>query len=302
MKMDRRTAMTAMAGAAAAPLAGSQKSVAASTNRAAPASAVLDFSAPAVRLDALVRMRGALDDRLVISFLEGVYYGVMQARITPLYGLSAALFRQYRKRPDGGFDYANLELVYVTDLDTGGLLEEFRNPYSGNTGKPPQTRLGPSRLTITPALEVQRPGQTPGHGAVAGADAARSSGFHRFRAPRVVGDDVWIVEESSLQAPPPLNFAFNEVLTYRASLKALSDRGLLHVPTEVQFHPVIGWRPWQGMDGFDGPPSHVMGVCAGRVVTSIDALPERYRKWTARFHPDVLADPLRLLAGVWTNG
>ncbi len=300
MDMDRRTAMTAIAGAATVPLAVARASAAAAANRAAPAA--LDFTAPANRLDALVRMRGALDERLVISFLEGVYYGVMQSRITPLYGLSAGLFRQYRKRPDGGFDYANLELVYVTDLDTGGLLEEFRNPYSGKTGKPPQTRLGPSRLTITPALEVQRPGQHAGHGVAAGPDAAPPAGFHRFRAPRVVGDDVWIVEESSLQAPPPLNFAFNEVLTYRASLRALSDRSLLNVPTEVQFHPVIGWRPWQGMAGFDGPPSHVMGVCAGRVVTSIDALPERYREWTARSHPDVLAEPLRLLAKAWTPG
>ena len=27
----------------------------------------------------------------------------------------------------------------------------------------------------------------------------------------MVGDDVWVIEESAIQAPPPLNFAFNEV-------------------------------------------------------------------------------------------
>lgn len=270
---------TAVGAAAAATRAGAT---------AAPDSP--DWNDPAMRLDTLIRMRGALDERLVISFLEGVYYGVMGARITPLYGLSAGLFRQYRRRADGGYDYANFELVYVTDLDSGELLTEFRNPYSGRTGKPPQTRLGPSRLTITPALEVARP-----------AAFATPGSFHRFRAPRVVGDDVWMVEESAVQAPPPLNFAFNEVLTYRASRADLADRSRPHVPTEVQFTPVIGWRPWQGMEGFDGPPSHVMGVCAGRVVTRLEELPPRYLEWTRRFHADVATDPLKVLAPAWSK-
>ena len=98
-----------------------------------------------------------------------------------------------------------------------------------------------------------------------------------------------------------MNFAFNEVLTYRASLKALADRTLAHVPTEVQFTPVIGWRPWQGMEGFEGPPSHVMGVCAGKVVTGFDELPARYQEWTAHFHPDVAGDPLKLLSAAWAT-
>jgi hypothetical protein len=289
--VDRRSILSGLALGATAPAF----ALAATAGAAAKPAATRppDLADPKARLDALVRMRGALDQRLVISFLEGVYYGVMEARIRPLYGLSAGLFRQYRARPEGGYDYANFELVYVTDLDTGELLTEFRNPFSGRTGKPPQTRLGPTRLTITPGLEVERPGAPP--------HPPSATSFHRFRAPRVVGDDVWIVEESAVQAPPPLNFAFNEVLTYRASLEALSDPKRAHVPTDVQFTPVIGWRPWQGMEGFDGPPSHVMGVCAGKVVTRLDELPNRYQEWTARFHPDVVADPLQLLSAAWAT-
>ena len=287
--VHRRSLLAGLALGAAAPALTRTGAATAAADPAPPRSP--DLANPRAQLDALIRMRGALDPRLVISFLEGVYYGVMETRIRPLYGLSAGLFRQYRARPDGGYDYANFELVYVTDLDSGELLTEFRNPFSGRTGKPPQTRLGPTRLTITPGLEVQRPG--------AAAHSPSSTSFHRFRPPRIVGDDVWIVEESAVQAPPPLNFAFNEVLTYRASLKALSDATLAHVPTEVQFTPVIGWRPWQGMEGFEGPPSHVMGVCAGKVVTRFDELPARYQAWTARFHPDVAGDPLKLLSAAW---
>ena len=289
MQFDRRRALAGLVtatGIAAAPAARP-----AARRGDATRAAGLDGSDPAVRLETVIRMRGALDERLVISFLEGVYYGVMDTRLTPLYGLSAGLFRQYRRRTDGGYDYANLEVVFVTDLESGGLLEEFRNPYSGRSGKPPQTRLGPSRLTITPALEVARPAafETPGS-------------FHRFRAPHVVGDDVWVIEESAVKAPPPMNFAFNEVLTYHARVEDLADRARPHVPTQVQFNPVIGWRPWQGMEGFEGPPSHVMGVCSGRVVTTIDELPPRYLDWLRRFHGDVAADPLRALAPAWAKG
>jgi hypothetical protein len=282
--MTRRRALGALGMSAAATA-----SAGATGAQSGPA---LDWSRPETQMAALIRMRGALDDRLVVSFLEGVYYGVMETRLTPLYGLSAGLFRRYRARADGGYDYLNFELVYVTDLDTGGLLQSFTNPYSGKTGKPPQTRLGPSRLTITPARAVVRPG--PAQSAVA---------FHRFRPAQIVGDDVWIVEESAVRAPAPMNFAFNEVLTYRAGLADLAAAGSAHVTTHVHFTPVIGWRPWQGMEGHEAAlRSHVTGSCAGRVVTSLNDLPARYLRWTEELHPDVLQDPLALLGPFENTG
>jgi len=268
--ISRRTALGVL-GAASASLA-----------HAAPA---LDWQAPDTQMRMLLQMRGALDERLVISFLEGPYYGVVDSLLTPLYGLSAGLFRQYFAREDGGADYLNFELVYVTDLETGELLKTFKNPWTGRTAAPPQTRLGPSRLTITPDREIIIQGMPPG-----------VKGYHRCRPARVVGDDVWITEESSAFIPAPANFAFNEVLTYRASAKDLADPAAPHVPTDIHFTPVIGWRPWHGMAGHQAEKrSHIMGDCAGRVVTSVNDLPAPYLRWTEEFHPDVLRDPLAIL-------
>lgn len=278
--LSRRHAVATLAAGAALP------------GLAANAAPALDWAKPETQMQALIKMRGALDDRLVISFLEGVYYGVMDSRLTPLYGLSAGLFRTYASRDDGGYDYVNFELVFVTDLETGDLLTEFKNPYSGKTGKPPQTRLGPTKLTITPMRDVVRAG--PGQSAVT---------FHRFRPAHIVGEDVWITEEAAVVAPAPMNFAFNEVLTYRAKLADLSDPALKHVPTDVHFTPVIGWRPWQGMEGHEAAArSHVTGSCAGRVVTSLNELPARYLRWAEEFHPDVVKDPLAVLASAGKKG
>jgi len=246
----------------------------------------IDWKSPETQMRVLLQMRGALDDRLVISFLEGVYYGVMEGLITPLYGLSAGLFRQYFARADGGADYLNFELVYVTDLDTGELLKTFRNPYSGGVGTPPQSQLGPSRLTIKPDRQIVLQGMPPG-----------IKGNNFCRPARVIRDDVWITEEQAVMVPPPMNFAFNEILTYHASVHDLADPKAMQVPTSVHFTPVIGWRPWHAMAGHEAEKSsHLMGDCAGRVVTSISDLPPHYLRWTEEFHPDVLRDPLALLA------
>lgn len=303
--MGRRSLLTRAASIAALPALafGTDRGYSAgSRQRASP-----DLSDPVHRLETVIRMRGALDSGLVITYLEGNYFGVMEARIRPLYGISAALFRQYCPRTDGGFDCVNYELVFITDLDTGGLLGEFRNPYSGKVVKPPQARFGPSRLAILPSLDVLRPAQSVSVLPALATNGAQAHGmphgahFHHFRAPRVVGDDVWIVEESAIQLPPPASVPLNELLTYHASLRDLADPAVPHVPTEVQFSPVIGWRPWQGMEGFGGPPSHIIGHCSGRVVRTFEELPDRYRRWTAEFHPDVQADPLRLLAPAWAT-
>jgi hypothetical protein len=250
----------------------------------AAAPAALHAGSADAEMRMLLQMRGALDDRLVISYLEGPYYGVVEGRIMPLYGLSAGLFRQYIARPDGGADYLNIELVFVTDLETGELLGEFRNPWTGAVNTPPKNRLGPSRFTITPERRVIAPGP-PG-----------ISKFHRFRPARIVGDDVWITEESAVFVPAPVNFAFNEVLTYHASARDLADPAKPHVPTTVHFAPVIGWRPWHGMTGHpQEKTSHLMGNCTGRMLTSMDELPPRYRRWLEQFFPDVAADPLKVL-------
>jgi hypothetical protein len=235
----------------------------------------------------LLQMRGALDDRLVVSFLEGVYYGVMDAQLTPIYGLSAGLFRRYFARPDGGVDYVNFELVYVTDLETGGLLKEFRNPYSGLVNAPPQSRLGPGRMTIQPDRQIV-PAEGPGRAT-----------YYRCRPAHVVGDDVWIIEEAAAYVPAPLNYAFNEMLTYHAKLSDLADTKAARVPTTVSYTPVIGWRPWHGMaDHPAANRSHITGVCSGRIGSSLDILPPRYLRWTEEFHPDVLRDPAAVLAGM----
>ena len=106
-------------------------------------------------------MRGALDDRLVMGFISGRYYGVVEEELRPLYGLVGATFARYRPRPDGGYDGATYEIPFFTDLATGEVMERWRNPYTGEEVGVPQSGYPPSAIVIGADLGLRAPSRWP---------------------------------------------------------------------------------------------------------------------------------------------
>ena len=159
---------------------------------AAPMAKSIDFTDPVKRLRAFMLMRGALDDRLVVGCMTGRYYGVVDDESMPLFGLASATFARFRPAADGGFEGASYEVPFFTDLTTGAALEQFVNPYTGETVTVPQSALPPSRIAISPDFVVTTPGAPP-----------RLEYKHRILPPITSGDDVWMVEEtfSAIQSP-----------------------------------------------------------------------------------------------------
>jgi hypothetical protein len=201
-------------------------------------------------------------------------------------GILAATFSQYRRLDADTWEARALEIGYFTDLDTGKLLEKWRNPVTGTTVDVQQTRMGPSRIVITAdGLTVPRPS-----GEAAGLELK-----HVFQPPVVVGDNVWVTEEIHVDGPPgPRPFVYNELSTYYARKSELDDPARAAVRTQVQYQSLITYRPWMG---FGDTPGHTVARGAGVHVAGIDELPPYYLELTRRLHPDVLKDPLALLAG-----
>jgi hypothetical protein len=152
---------------------------AASTLALAAGPGASGLETPAGRLRAFMLMRGALDDRLVIGFVSGRYYGVVDDEMKPLYGVVAATFGRYRPRADGGYDGASYEIPFFTDLETGAPLERWLNPYTGETVAVPQTALPPAPIVITADMSVRVPKLPPG---VTVEDRVVSSVAHRRRS------------------------------------------------------------------------------------------------------------------------
>lgn len=246
----------------------------------------LDLKNKADYLTALQKMRGALDDRICMGYVKGLYYGVVDSRITPLYGVLGGTFSRYKKMPDGNFEGRTFEVAYFTDWNTGALLDTFDNPYTGEKVTVPQTRMGPSTVTVT-ADGLQ----------VSGA-AERGLKFdHRFLPARIVNNDVWIVEETSAGTPPDFKgprFLYNEVTTYQTTLTELNDPNLKQTASHVHFNGVVTWRPWLKMGD---RPGHLLGNATGRRLAKMTDYPIEYQEWTKKYHPDVWADPGAILDG-----
>ena len=249
---------------------------------AANAQRKLDLSNRADYLTAIQKMRGALDERLCMGGITGIYYAVMEEKLIPLYGVNAGTFSRYKKMPDGTFEGRTFEVAYFTDWNTGQLLETYKNPITGETVDVPQTRMGPSKVTVTAdGLKI--------------GEGRGLSVNHRFLPARVVNNDVWIVEESLVSMPdgaPGPRFRYNEVTTYHATLDDLNNPALNQTPTLVHFSVVVTWRPWLKMGD---RPGHLMGNGTGRRYAKMTDYPALYQELTKKHHPDVWADPGAIL-------
>jgi hypothetical protein len=253
---------------------------------AAPAwpRAGLDLADRRDRLTAIAKMRGSTDGRLTIGYVIGTRYAVPEHRAIPMMGIMAATFSQYRRISDDVFEARAIEIAYFTDIETGKLLESWKNPVTGTVVDVPQTRMAPSLLRLTAdGLTVARPDGP------AGLELK-----HRFLDPVVVGDDVWITEEIHVAGPPAARpFVYNELSTYRARKSELDQPALAVVPTHVDYQSLITYRDWMG---FGDTPGHTIARGAGARVTRAAELPPYFLDLTRRHHPDVLADPLKVLA------
>lgn len=278
--LSRRGALTVLGGATAA--------MAAVPVMAKGASIKLDVSRERDRLKTYMLMRGALDDRLVIGCIDGMYYGNVDGEITPLYGVVAATFSRYRKLATGGYEAATTEQAYFTDLDTGEWIKSFKNPYTNEMVTVPTGGFKPNKIIITPEVELKLAVPLPG-----------MKLDHRIMPTEVRGDDVWITEVTQTSAAIPGSakpFRYSESVVLHARRRELEARGAKQVTCETAFTGIVSWRPWLNMGDRAG---HLLGVGAGRYGATMETLPAAWIAATRQHRPELLSNPLAVLDPVW---
>ncbi len=247
----------------------------------------LDLSDRGDRLTALAKMRGCTDDRLIIGWVIGSRYAIVDHRAIPMLGILAGTFARYRRRDAETYEARTLEVAFFTDLDSGELLETWKNPVTGTIVDVPQTRLGPSTVLMTvDGLRVPNPS----------GEAFGMEIRHQFRPPVTHADQVWITEEirvyGEARQAGAQPFVYNENTTYGARKSELDDPALAAVPVDVSFQSLVTYRPWMG---FGDAPGHTMARGNGSRALKIDDLPPQYVRLVRAHHGDVLRDPLAAL-------
>lgn len=243
-----------------------------------------DLSDPQELLDAYQRLSGSFDDRLVIWWMSGTRYGVVDAQSRALYGMEVGMFHRFYLQPDGSFRIAFFELTYYSDLRTGMLLESFENPYTGETNRVRHVRLGPEirELSVKGLMTEDNP---------------LIQSYETSLGPAVVNDDrIWIPAsvEATIKFPKPTapEILINIYTTVQGSLAAATNPDVVSAGCTLEFHNVLKWEPWMQMGDH---PGHMMSTASGRKLESMDDLPLSYLAMAEQVHGKYIADPVETL-------
>jgi hypothetical protein len=241
----------------------------------------LDLDDPWDRLTALVKLRGSVDGSTAMWWMKGVRFGVVDDVVTPMFGMLVGSFQRVRRLPDKNFELNMLELGYFTDLDTGAVLDTFRNPYNNKLCEVPEQRLGPYPVLMTPT-GVVLPDVPP----------FNEIELNTRIGPAIVqADDVWIRDDSTVKVdsdhPMMGKHTYNELVTYRGKLSDINNPEMPSAPAEIAFQSVTSWREWLQADDVGG---HTTARASGKKITSVDDFPAEYLAAARTRHPEIIAN------------
>jgi len=237
-----------------------------------------------------MRLAGAMDDRLVIWWMEGMRYGVVDSRATPLYGMQVGIFQRYFQQPEGYWKLAMFELTYYTDLATGKLLERYENPYTGESNDVRHVRLGPEIRHQSLNGQSTNPENK--------ATQSMLRDYASRLGPAVInGGQIWIPSavEARLAFPKPTapDIRLSIYTTANGRLADALDPQTVSAPCTLSFQNILKWEPWMRMGDH---PGTMMSRAAGRKLENPEQLPAGYLDMARTLHPFLIRDPLETLA------
>jgi hypothetical protein len=248
--------------------------------RASTASAAVD------PVQLLRKLKFRSDDGLIFWWLQGPKIGQVGATLTPLYTSGVGTIQRARQLEDGGIELTQLEMLLMFDLDTGALLEEWRNPYTGEVLPIRFRPVGPLKVQYRADNSRILPTELGGTPLEATA---------KSHPPLIVADDVFVQDESVARVFTPGRerpFEVNDIAVYHGSLQNLADPGVAMGEATVFFAEVTDWQRWMNMGDRPGTLTSRM---VGRKCARWEDLPETWRRRLAEVAPAIAADPVAAL-------
>jgi hypothetical protein len=240
---------------------------------AAPRAAV---AAP-TNLQRFIKMRGALDSRLVIGFTSGAYHGVVDGNARPLFGVVSAVFSHYQPR-DNGYLLTELEQAYYTDLETGQALTRWKNPYTDDFVTVPAYSSPAEKTLITPDLQFHDVAAVPPTVQVR----------HFVQGQQITGGLIQFVERVEVSVAAAAGkpaFSYKDHSSLTAILADVDRPDTATTGSDTTFNAICSWRPWLNMGN---RPGHMSGDGKGRFGVAMSDLPVAWREASARARLDLL--------------
>lgn len=239
----------------------------------------IDLSDPRQNLDSFIKTRASLDGSQVVFWWTGSIYSFIEGeRSQHLFNFEGYNIAK-AKKVEQGYLLLTREASFYKDPQSGEILEQWKNPFTGTTVAVIQVWNDPANQKLF--LDVT-------HG--------------KFHIPFAeLGDDVYWHLEIFLKYPSPLpreqyplysqsnEYQAGELFQYYTKRSQLEDATLPSVPCQISWTRISPWLPWMEMGNRAG---YLVYHCSGKKLSDgFQELPESIKSYVEKHQPEFQTAP-----------
>lgn len=240
----------------------------------------LDLSKPEDNLEAFLKMRADTSGADTVTWWSGqVFAAVPDERPKLLFGFEGMNVARVEKQADGSWRMYSREYAVYKDPQTGAILEQWNNPYTGKEVKVFHVQNDPVNTTL----------------GTKGPD-----GQQRLLPLKLMGDDVILGLDVPLAYPNPIQpdqwpqhstgatYVGSEHFGFYSRKADLDDPKQTSVPMSIAWFREAPWLPWMEMGDH---PGLLIYSGYGKKLNGVDEIPETFRKYIETHAPEYLKAP-----------
>ncbi|TXS91968.1 DUF1838 domain-containing protein [Parahaliea maris] len=211
----------------------------------------------------LLRMQMSTAAEDILWWYTGrIYAQIGDSAPLHLFNLEGTESYYVRERDDGSFSVSSRTLTFFRDKDTGEMIREYQNPFTGKVNKVHANQLGGQDSNIFSEdgwrfVSPKRPDTKPEPWLIE---------WHRS------GNLAWMSSNRFSKHPPqPLM----ESMTVFCPLDQLLDPDISSLPSHFTSTYLSPWQGWMDMGEREG---HLVWHSSGRKLASLDEIPQEYQQ------------------------
>jgi hypothetical protein len=211
----------------------------------------------------MVRMQMSTAPEDVAWWYTGrIYAQVGEQAPKHLFNLEGTEIYWVEKLPSGDFALSSRTLTFFRDKDTGEMLRDYLNPFTGKTNKVSPNQLGGNRGQIF-----------SGDGWSINFESGESPAANPWQLEWHRSSDlVWM---TSSRFSKGLAQPLMECMTVFCPADALLNSSIQKLPTHFTSTYLSAWQRWLDMGDH---PGHLVWHSSGKKLASVDEIPDEYRQ------------------------
>lgn len=234
------------------------------------------------------KLHFSFDDRVVYWYLRAIRYGLVDSTFTPFWDMHVGFISVSEDEGDG-FRMRMMSAIFYTDLESGKLLENFDNPFTGERIPVRQPGVLRASRLYDKAGIVSDPIERPG------MDITRDDSIGPAW---IIGDDVWCRGDTMMRMEPTSDdgrmFQVYDWSTFHGSISEVADPDVPSAACTQSFVDLLTWPDWLNMGDM---PGNYVSRGFGRKSFSMDGMPPEWSAIMRDQYAKEYADPRGYIEG-----